>query len=59
MEELNWKKSSHSSANGGNCVEIAKLPTQVAIRDSKDPSRGHLMVPVPAFGALIATLKSL
>jgi hypothetical protein len=59
MEELNWKKSSHSSANGGNCVEVATLSAKVAIRDSKDLSRGHLTVPAAAFNAFIVTLKSL
>jgi hypothetical protein len=33
-----WRKSSYSSGNGGNCVEIAhNLPGVVAVRDSKDP----------------------
>ena len=34
-----WRKSSYSSGNGGNCVEIAvNLPGVVAVRDSKDPA---------------------
>lgn len=33
-----WRKSSYSSGNGGNCVEIAdNLPGVVAVRDSKNP----------------------
>jgi hypothetical protein len=33
-----WRKSSYSSGNGGNCVEIAgNLRDTVAVRDSKDP----------------------
>jgi len=32
-----WRKSSYSSANGGACVEVARLPGAVAVRDSKDP----------------------
>lgn len=33
-----WRKSSYSSGNGGNCVEVAvNLPGVVAVRDSKDP----------------------
>ncbi|HLI36689.1 MAG TPA: DUF397 domain-containing protein [Streptosporangiaceae bacterium] len=33
-----WRKSSYSSANSGNCVEVARnLPGRVAVRDSKDP----------------------
>ncbi|WP_433648645.1 DUF397 domain-containing protein [Micromonospora zamorensis] len=40
--ELNgarWRKSSRSSGNGGNCVEVAdNLPGVVGVRDSKDPT---------------------
>ena len=33
-----WRKSSCSSGNGGQCVEVARnLPGVVAVRDSKDP----------------------
>ena len=33
-----WRKSSYSSGNGGNCVEIAgNLPGAVVVRDSKNP----------------------
>jgi hypothetical protein len=35
----NWHKSSHSSGNGGACVEVAVLPgaAVIAVRDSKNP----------------------
>ncbi|WP_078897067.1 DUF397 domain-containing protein [Streptomyces rimosus] len=33
-----WRKSSYSSNNGGNCVEVANpLSGDVPIRDSKKP----------------------
>ncbi|MBM7055274.1 DUF397 domain-containing protein [Streptomyces durocortorensis] len=32
---LHWFKSSYSSDQGGNCVEIATHPAAVHIRDSK------------------------
>ena len=33
-----WRKSSYSSGNGGQCVEVARnLPAVVAVRDSKNP----------------------
>lgn len=57
MEELDWKKSSYSSANGGDCVEVATLTTEAAIRDSKAPWRGHLTVPAPEFALFIATIN--
>ncbi|MFD0886033.1 DUF397 domain-containing protein [Streptosporangium algeriense] len=38
-QNLTWRKSSLSSADGGNCVEVASLPEGGhAVRDSKDPS---------------------
>ncbi|MEU3455814.1 DUF397 domain-containing protein [Micromonospora sp. NPDC006766] len=34
-----WRKSTRSSGNGGECVEVAdNLPGLVAVRDSKDPA---------------------
>ncbi len=35
-DELRWFKSSFSGGNGNNCVEVAFLPTAVAVRDTKD-----------------------
>ncbi|MFF2141517.1 DUF397 domain-containing protein [Kitasatospora sp. NPDC058190] len=34
--QLTWFKSSHSSTEGGACVEIALTPAAVHVRDSKD-----------------------
>ena len=43
-----WRKSSYSSSNGGQCVEVARnLPNVVAFRDSKDPD-GPVLVFTPA-----------
>lgn len=39
MIRATWHKSSYSSDQGGNCVEIADLDANGrAVRDSKDPS---------------------
>jgi hypothetical protein len=41
---LTWRKSSFSSDNG-TCVELAPVPGGlIAVRDSKNPGGGHLIV---------------
>ena len=55
---MNWRKSTYSDGGDGNtCVEIAELPTRIAVRDSKVPTRATLSFPTPAFTALIDHLK--
>ena len=40
-----WRKSSRSgNGNNGNCVEVAFLAPQVAVRDSKLPAGGALVL---------------
>jgi hypothetical protein len=34
---VSWRKSSYSSSNGGNCVEVGTATHNIAVRDSKDP----------------------
>ena len=34
--ELAWFKSSYSSGSGDNCVEVARTPATIHVRDSKD-----------------------
>ncbi|MCD0452530.1 DUF397 domain-containing protein [Actinocorallia sp. API 0066] len=47
MPHPQWRKSSHSTPNGQNCVELADLhgAGRVGIRDSKHPDLAHLSVP--------------
>ncbi|GIG86046.1 DUF397 domain-containing protein [Plantactinospora endophytica] len=43
-----WRTSTRSSTNGGNCVEVARnLPSIVAVRDSKDTT-GPVLAFTPA-----------
>ncbi|HEU5032771.1 MAG TPA: DUF397 domain-containing protein [Spirillospora sp.] len=32
MTKAVWRKSSYTTSNGGNCVELASLPDNVAVR---------------------------
>jgi hypothetical protein len=37
--EMQWRRSSYSGDQGGQCLEVAETPhTTVAIRDSKNPA---------------------
>ncbi|MFD8419770.1 DUF397 domain-containing protein [Streptomyces sp. NPDC059466] len=38
MTEVAWFKSSYSTNEGGECLEIATTPTTIHIRDSKNPA---------------------
>jgi hypothetical protein len=44
MPELDWFKSSYSSAQNDDCVEVAVTEGAVRVRDSKDTARPHLAV---------------
>jgi uncharacterized protein DUF397 len=44
LSRAEWRKSSRSAGNGGDCVEVARnLPGAVAVRDSKDPTGPKLV----------------
>ncbi len=51
-----WFKSSYSSQDGGNCVEVALTPRTVRIRDSKDTTRPGLSVSAETWSAFITHL---
>ncbi len=53
MAMKTWFTSSHSGANGGECVEVC-FAEHVGVRDSKDRAAGQLAVPAPAWDALLA-----
>ncbi|MFD7590283.1 DUF397 domain-containing protein [Kitasatospora sp. NPDC059811] len=42
MAELAWFKSSYSTNEGAECVEVAETPGVVHVRDSKDKSGPQL-----------------
>ncbi|MET9766230.1 DUF397 domain-containing protein [Streptomyces sp. NPDC006415] len=44
LPESAWSKSSHSTGNGGECVEVASSNMQVHVRDSKQLSGPVLTV---------------
>ncbi|WP_416965759.1 DUF397 domain-containing protein [Streptomyces sp. Agncl-13] len=54
--ELNWFKSSYSSNDGPECVEIAIAPadTKVHVRDSKNTQRAQLAFADDAWTEFVA-----
>ncbi|MFJ8955734.1 DUF397 domain-containing protein [Streptomyces sp. NPDC102381] len=54
-----WRKSSYSGTTG-DCLEVAApTPTgTVAIRDSKNPGRGHLQVAPETFRAFVEAVAA-
>jgi hypothetical protein len=57
MENLNWRKSTRSSNGGDTCVELARTPRSIAVRDSKDTSGPHLEVSRRSLGRLLTAVK--
>ncbi|MFI9765866.1 DUF397 domain-containing protein [Streptomyces sp. NPDC052415] len=51
--ESNWRKSSYSGDQGGNCVEIAEATHSVAIRDSKTPAGPILTIDPATFTTFV------
>lgn len=56
---MKWRKSSYSTANGGNCVEVARVPGagRVAARDSKEPRGPQLEYTVSEWRRLLADIR--
>jgi hypothetical protein len=53
----NWRKSSYSGADGGECVEVAGTAGTVMVRDTKDSNGDALHVPAGAWRAFLVTMK--
>lgn len=55
---MKWRKSSYSGGNGGNCVEVAGLTGQLAVRDSKDKTGPVLSFGLGEWSAFVAGVRS-
>jgi hypothetical protein len=54
-----WRVSSYTGGNGGNCVEVASnLPGVVAVRDSKDRGGPVLTFAPGAWDEFVTGLKT-
>jgi hypothetical protein len=57
MTATDWRKASYSSGNGGNCVEVVRAGSAVAVRDTKDRDGVTLGLPASAWAAFVASVK--
>lgn len=57
MELIKWRKARRSGGQGDACVEVARFPGGIGIRDSKAPDAGHFTLTPHAFHTLLNNLK--
>jgi hypothetical protein len=53
---VNWRKSTYSGANGGDCVEVASTEI-IMVRDTSDRSGAMLTVTAESWRRFTALLK--
>jgi hypothetical protein len=54
---MEWRKSSYSGSNGGNCVETASGDSVVLVRDTADRDGGTLAITADAWRSFLGTLR--
>lgn len=54
---MDWRKSSFSGADGGNCVETASDSGLILVRDTTDRDGGTLAFAVDAWAQFTASLR--
>lgn len=55
---VNWRKSSYSGNQYGDCIEIAPgIPGVVPVRDSKNPYGPALVFETGAWASFVAAVK--
>lgn len=53
LGDATWRTASYSGDTGGQCVEVAGLAGHIAVRDSKNPGGGVVVVGPRAFVAFL------
>ncbi|MHA6619152.1 DUF397 domain-containing protein [Pseudonocardia sp. DLS-67] len=57
-DELRWFTSTFSGGNGDSCVEVAFLPREVAVRDTKDRALAAHRHPASSWTEFLAAVRS-
>lgn len=56
---VRWRKSSYSSPNGGDCLEVGEGMTHIVpVRDSKVPEGAALMFSSASWSAFISSART-
>ncbi|WP_433325954.1 DUF397 domain-containing protein [Spirillospora sp. CA-294931] len=58
LSGVRWRKSSHSTDTGGDCVEVASIAPEVAFRDSKDADGPSLVFAAAELGVFLRRVKT-
>jgi hypothetical protein len=59
LSQAIWRKATRSTGANTGCVEVASnLPGATAVRDSKNPDAGALVLTKADFAAFLADVKS-
>ncbi len=59
LSQAIWRKATRSTGANTGCVEVAgNLPHVTAVRDSKNPDAGALILSRSAFAAFLDDVKS-
>jgi hypothetical protein len=54
---MEWRKSTYSGANGGDCVEVADATDVILVRDTKNRDGATLALTADAWRVFAAELK--
>ncbi len=54
---MQWRKSSYSSAQGGNCVEVANGDCYTHLRDSKNLDLGYFSFDAGEWGVFLVSAR--
>lgn len=54
---VHWRKSSRSTGQGGECVEVGEFLGQMLVRDSKNPAGPVLTFSPTAFEAFLTNVR--
>ncbi|MER5216140.1 DUF397 domain-containing protein [Streptomyces sp. NPDC002838] len=58
LSDVEWRKSSYSNSDGGQCVEVADNLPLVPVRDSKAPAKGTLVFNTAAWVSFVGAVKA-